>query len=55
MKKKFGDRRDGKKVRDLDGMHNIMLELMPKRCDADVYSNVKIDVTNLKKYVEKYK
>ena len=55
MKKKFGDRRDGKKVRDLDGMHNIMLDLMPKRCDSDVYMNVKIDVSNLIKYVEKYK
>lgn len=55
MKKRFGDRRDAKKVRDLDGMHNIMLEVMPKRCDADVYINVKIDVTNLIKYVEDYK
>lgn len=55
MKKKFGDRRDGKKVRNLDGMHNIMLEVMPKRCDADVYINVKIDVTNLIKYIENYK
>ncbi len=55
MKKRFGDRRDGRKVRDLDGMHGIMLEVMPKRCDADVYINVEIDVTNLIKYVETYK
>ncbi len=55
MKKRFGDRRDGKKVRNLDGMHYIMLDLMPKRCDADVYMNVKIDITNLIKYVEDYK
>ena len=55
MKKRFGDRKDGRKVRDLDGMHNIMLDLMPKRCDSDVYMNVKIDVTNLVKYIEKYK
>ena len=55
MKKRFGDRKDGRKVRDLDGMHNIMLGLMPKRCDSDVYMNVKIDVTALVKYVEKYK
>ena len=41
MKKRFGDRKDGRKVRDLDGMHNIMLGLMPKRCDSDVYMNVK--------------
>ncbi|MBQ6284950.1 MAG: 2-oxo acid dehydrogenase subunit E2 [Bacilli bacterium] len=55
MKKKFGDRRDGVKVRHFDGMHNLMLEVMPKRCDSDVYMNVKIDVTNLIKYVEDYK
>jgi pyruvate/2-oxoglutarate dehydrogenase complex dihydrolipoamide acyltransferase (E2) component len=55
MKKKFGDRKDGKKVRNLDGMHNIMLDLMPKRCDSDVYANVKIDITNLVKYIEKHK
>lgn len=55
MKKRFGDRRDGRKVRDLDGMHGIMLEVMPKRCDSDVYINVEIDVTNLIKYVETYK
>ncbi len=55
MKKKIGDRRDGVKVRHFDGMHNLMLEVMPKRCDSDVYMNVKIDVTNLIKYVEDYK
>jgi len=55
MKRKFGDRKDGRKVRDLDGMHNIMLDLMPMRCDSDVYMNVKVDVTELVKYVEKYK
>lgn len=48
-------RRDGIKVKNLDGMHNLMLEIMPKRCDADVYISQKIDVTNLIDYVEKLK
>ena len=48
-------RRDGIKVKNLDGMHNLMIEIMPKRCDADVYISQKIDVTNLVDYVEKLK
>jgi len=55
MKKRLGDRRDGKKIRNLDGMHYIMVDLKPNRCDADVYINQKIDVTNLIKYIEKNK
>lgn len=49
------NRRDGIKVKNLDGMHNLMLEVMPKRCDADVYISTKIDCTNLVKYVTKLK
>lgn len=49
------DRRDGIKVKDLDGMHSLMLEVMPKRCDSDVYISTKIDCTNLVKYVTKLK
>ena len=47
------NRRDGIKVKDLDGMHSLMLEIMPKRCDSDVYISAKIDVTNLIDYVNK--
>ncbi len=53
--KRFGDRRDGKRVRGLDGMHVMLPYLKPKRCDSDVYINQKIDVTNLVKYMEKLK
>lgn len=49
------NRRDGIKVKDLDGMHSLMLEIMPKRCDSDVYISAKIDVTNLIDYVNKLK
>lgn len=49
------DRRDGKRVKELDGMHGLMPHLKPKRCDSDVYINTKIDVTNLVKYIEKKK
>ena len=54
MKKKFGDRRDGKRVK-VDGLHQLCIDLKPRRCDADVYINQSIDVTNLIKYIEKKK
>ena len=53
--KRIGDRKDAKKVRNLDGLHNVMIDLKPERCDSDVYMNKEIDVTKLIKYVEKYK
>lgn len=47
------DRKDGKLVRNLDGMHGLMTYVKPSRADSDVYINQKIDVTNLVKYYEK--
>jgi len=38
-------------VRDIDGMHHYMAYLMPKRCDAEVYINQEIDITELLKYI----
>ncbi len=49
------DRRDAKRVKDISGMFQIMLDLKPNRCDSDVFINQKMDVTNLVKYVEKKK
>ncbi len=46
------DRRDAKKVKNVDPMHKIMIHLKPNRCDSDVYINKKMDVTNLVKYIE---
>ena len=53
--RKLGDRKDAKKVRNIDGLHNVMIDIKPERCDSDVYMNKEIDVTKLIKYVEKYK
>ncbi len=50
--RKWGDRYDAKRVRDIDGMHFYMAYLMPKRCDAEVYINEKIDITELLKYIK---
>lgn len=54
-KRKFGDRKDAKRIRNINGMEQILIDLKPKRCDSDVYINQKIDVTNLAKYIEEKK
>ncbi len=53
-KKRLCDRRDGQRI-SMDGMHYILADFKPDRCDADVYINQKFDVTNLIKFVEKKK
>lgn len=50
--RKWGDRYDAYRIRDIDGMHFYMAYLMPKRCDAEVYINEKIDVTELMEYIK---
>ena len=45
--RRFGDRRDAVKVRDMDGLHKIMVCFKPLRADSDVYIDEEIDVTAL--------
>ena len=47
--------RNAKRVKDLHGMEQILIDLKPKRCDSFVYSYKDLDVTNLVKYVDKLK
>ena len=51
-KRRFGDRRDGRWVRDVSGLTTLMMHIMTNRTDAEVYLNDKIDVTELLKYLE---
>ena len=51
-KRKFGDRRDGRRIRDLDGLHCIFMHLMPKRTESEVYMEFPIDVTALLSYIQ---
>ena len=46
MKKRFGDRRDAYRVRDVHGMQYIMNDFFKTRNEAIVYMNAKIDVSN---------
>ncbi|MFR6257606.1 MAG: 2-oxo acid dehydrogenase subunit E2 [Anaerovoracaceae bacterium] len=52
MNKKRGDRKDGEWIKDIDGIHAIMPHLMPSRCDAEVYIQENLDITELVKYLE---
>ena len=46
-------RKDGIRVTKIDSTHKIMPYLMANRCDAEVYTIERIDVTNLLKYLDK--
>jgi hypothetical protein len=47
--------RNAKRVKDITGMQQVMIDLKPNRCDSDVFINQKIDVTNLMDYLAKKK
>ena len=51
-KRHFGDRKDGRWVRELPGLNVIMAHLWPNRTDCEVYLNDTIDATELVKYLE---
>lgn len=53
MGRKFGDRKDGKLLRDIDSMHYIMPLMYPNRCDNEAFMHVRIDLTNAEQYLEK--
>lgn len=54
-KRRFGDRKDAKRVRNITGMMQISMDLKPQRSVSDVYINQKMDLTKLSKYIEKKK
>jgi len=53
MGRKFGDRKDGKLLRDVDSMHVIMPLIYPNRCDNEAFINVTIDLEKAQKFLEK--
>ena len=50
-KRRWGDRRDARWVRDVPGLTTIMTHIMPKRTAAEVYVNERIDATELLKFI----
>ncbi len=53
MGKKFGDRKDGKKLKKISSMHFVMPLIFPNRCDNEAFIAECIDLTNLVAYLEK--
>lgn len=53
MKKRFGDRKDGVLLRDIDSMHFIMPLIYPNRCDNEAFISEQIDLTNANAYLAK--
>lgn len=51
--RKFGDRKDGKKLRDIHAMHIVMPLMYPNRCDNEAFISERIDLTNINAYLEK--
>ena len=51
-KRRWGDRKDGRLLRELDGMHFITPLIYPNRCDNEAYIAETIDLTNLNAYLK---
>lgn len=51
-KRKWGDRKDARWVRDTPGLQSIMAHLMPNRTDCEVYLQDTIDVTEIMAYLD---
>ncbi len=52
MGKKFGDRRDGTLIRDIDPMHYFVPLLYPNRCDNEAFISERIDLSKLNDFLE---
>ncbi len=53
QKRRRGDRKDGRLLRELDSLHFITGILYPNRCDNEAYISVKIDLTAMNAYLKK--
>ncbi len=53
MARKWGDRKDGKRLQDIHSMHLIMPLMYPNRCDNEAFISECIDLTNINAYLEK--
>ena len=53
QKKRRGDRRDGRLLRELDSLHFITGILYPNRCDNEAYISLRVDLTAMNEYLAK--
>ena len=50
-KKRWGDRRDGTVVRDMDALHILMPYIYPNRTDNEAFISERIDLTPINEYI----
>lgn len=53
QKRRIGDRKDGRLLRDLDAMHFITPIIYPNRCDNEAFIHETVDLTAVDAYLEK--
>lgn len=53
MERKWGDRKDGTLLRNIDSMHYIMPLMYPNRCDNEAFIHLRVDLTNAEAYLAK--
>lgn len=50
--RRWGDRRDGTLIREIDAMHYVMPLMYPNRCDNEAYITMDIELDKIEKFVE---
>lgn len=50
-KRRFGDRKDGYRLRDIDSIHAIMPYVLPNRTDNETVTNFSVDFENALEYI----
>lgn len=53
-KRRWGDRRDGALIRDIDAMHYVMPLMYPNRCDNEAFMSMAVDISNTEEYIRAY-
>ncbi len=54
-KRRFGDRYDGYRIRDLDPVFQIIPSIMRTRLDSQVFFDYELDITELEKFVREHR
>ena len=53
-KRRWGDRRDGTRIRKIDPMHSITPLIFPDRVENQVYFRVSVDIEPAEKYLRQW-
>ncbi|MBO4391591.1 MAG: 2-oxo acid dehydrogenase subunit E2 [Lachnospiraceae bacterium] len=53
-KRRWGDRVDGRVIRDIDSMHYFMPLMYPNRCDNEAYMRLNINIEKTEEYIKKW-